>query len=369
MAGTEPQIPLPIATAFSRTVGDVLDKQTQTLHLLPIGSTTISGAMTVLLESVNKLTKAMYSVPSPPIEVAPPPAAGPGKKGAASAAPPAIVAPPQSTFPPIPLCLSTAGAPQATRVPLDVLMKAITATLTQPPDVPCEVRLAVDYRSGVLIKQDKGPDGTPLPIGEKDIMYTFNGPQDPGVNGHDVVEAIVQQWKENEIVSIEDPLHCRDIPSLRLLKSRVTETIEKARADPSCRELGYNRSGVGGEEGCPLQVVADCACQSIDDLRVLAGEAVFNAIKIRLEMVPSLGMAIDICKAAREAGWAVIISVNEDSPETADTFIADFAVGIGASQFMGGGLLTCEYTSKYNRLMEIQKENESIKFIGKEFRR
>jgi hypothetical protein len=123
VAGTEPQIPLPIATAFSRTVGDVLDKQTQTLHLLPIGSTTISGAMTVLLESVNKLTKAMYSVPSPPIEVAPPPAAGPGKKGAASAAPPAIVAPPQSTFPPIPLCLSTAGAPQATRVPLDVLMK------------------------------------------------------------------------------------------------------------------------------------------------------------------------------------------------------------------------------------------------------
>jgi hypothetical protein len=55
----------------------------------------------------------------------------------------------------------------------------------------------------------------PLCLLEKKIFLynTFNGPQDPGVNGYDIVEAIVQEWKENEIVFIEDPLHSREIPS------------------------------------------------------------------------------------------------------------------------------------------------------------
>lgn len=82
----------------------------------------------------------------------------------------------------------------------------------------------------------------------------------------------------------------------------------------------------------------------------------------------SLTAAIQLCKTAREMGWAVIIGSSEDGPETMDTFISDFAVGIGASQFMAGGLHSLETGCKYNRLMEISRENEGINFIGSKFR-
>ena len=83
----------------------------------------------------------------------------------------------------------------------------------------------------------------------------------------------------------------------------------------------------------------------------------------------SLTNAIELCKTARELGWAVIIACAEDGPETCDTFISDFAVGIGAAQFMGGGLHSSETSAKYNRLLEISREHQGIAFIGSKFRR
>jgi enolase len=91
--------------------------------------------------------------------------------------------------------------------------------------------------------------------------------------------------------------------------------------------------------------------------------------QVRFDKMGSLSAAIELCKTGREMGWAVIIGCGEEGPETTDTFIADFAVGIGAAQFMGGGLHSSETAGKYNRLLEISRENEGIKFIGSKFRR
>ena len=55
--------------------------------------------------------------------------------------------------------------------------------------------------------------------------------------------------------------------------------------------------------------------------------------------------------------------------ETFDTFLADFTVGIGATQFSGGGFGASEFYNKYNRVTEIFVENEEqSSYAGQNFR-
>ena len=65
---------------------------------------------------------------------------------------------------------------------------------------------------------------------------------------------------------------------------RIAETIAFIKEE-GADELKYNTQGVGGDETCFLQVVADSACRNADEIKVLADENVFNAVKVRSGMV------------------------------------------------------------------------------------
>merc|ERR1712167_540262 len=109
-----------------------------------------------------------------------------------------------------------------------------------------------------------------------------------------------------EWVSIEDPLHVKDMDSLRNLKDRVAETMTSIKEENG-EELKYNANGIGGDETCSLQVVADGACKNADEIKVLADENVFNAVKIRFDKVGTISGAIYMVKAARDIGWGIIV--------------------------------------------------------------
>lgn len=79
--------------------------------------------------------------------------------------------------------------------------------------------------------------------------------------------------------------------------------------------------------------------------------------------------AIDLCKTAHEIGWSVIISTSKYTPETIELFLSDFAVGIGSSQFIIGGIHSIEYSMKFNRIFNIISENDSIHYAGNDFRK
>lgn len=49
--------------------------------------------------------------------------------------------------------------------------------------------------------------------------------------------------------------------------------------------MKYNITGIGGDETCYLQVVADSACKNAEEIKILADENVFNAVKVRLVFV------------------------------------------------------------------------------------
>lgn len=91
--------------------------------------------------------------------------------------------------------------------------------------------------------------------------------------------------------------------------------------------------------------------------------------QIRFDKVGTISSAIAMVKAAREIGWSTIVSCNEEAPQSADTFIADFAVGMGVGQFMGGSLQAAQHLEMYNRLLEISRMDSKLEFAGPDFRR
>jgi enolase len=86
---------------------------------------------------------------------------------------------------------------------------------------------------------------------------------------------------------------------------------------------------------------------------------VANGIIIKVNQVGTLTAAIETVKRAHSASWSVIAS--HRSGETNDDWLADFAVGIGATGIKAGAPARGERVIKYNRLMKIEQgELESL---------
>lgn len=79
-----------------------------------------------------------------------------------------------------------------------------------------------------------------------------------------------------------------------------------------------------------------------------------NAVLIKPNQIGTVTETIDAVHLAREHGMGTIIS--HRSGETADTFIADLAVGLNAGQIKTGAPCRSERCEKYNRLMKIEDE-------------
>ena len=83
-------------------------------------------------------------------------------------------------------------------------------------------------------------------------------------------------------------------------------------------------------------------------------EKSINAVLIKPNQIGTVKEAIEAVQKTHAAGWAAICS--HRSGETDDTFIADFAYGVGAHGIKAGGLAQKERLEKYDRLLEIEKE-------------
>jgi len=79
-----------------------------------------------------------------------------------------------------------------------------------------------------------------------------------------------------------------------------------------------------------------------------------NAMIVKINQVGTVSEAITATKLARSFNWKVIVS--HRSGETTDSFISDFAVGVGAEFIKAGAPAKKERMAKYQRLLEIEKE-------------
>lgn len=110
--------------------------------------------------------------------------------------------------------------------------------------------------------------------------------------------------------------------------------------------------------GDKVQLVGDdLFCTNPDLLREGIEKGIANAILIKLNQIGTLTETLEVVRLAQKYKYNIIIS--HRSGDTEDTFLADFAVATGARQVKFGSVCRSERTTKYNRLLEIERELNS----------
>lgn len=107
-----------------------------------------------------------------------------------------------------------------------------------------------------------------------------------------------------------------------------------------------------------LVVGDDLTCSNPKLISDAVKNKAVNAVIIKPNQIGTVMEAIESVKIAQSAGLKVIAS--HRSGETDDTFIADFAYGVGAYGIKAGGLGQPERLAKYARLLAIEREAEAV---------
>jgi enolase len=95
-------------------------------------------------------------------------------------------------------------------------------------------------------------------------------------------------------------------------------------------------------------------------------EGVANSVLIKLNQIGTVSETLKAMATAREAKYTLMIS--HRSGETADDFIADFAVATAAGQIKTGAPCRGERVAKYNQLMRIEEElGAGARYAGRAF--
>jgi len=103
-----------------------------------------------------------------------------------------------------------------------------------------------------------------------------------------------------------------------------------------------------------LVVGDDILATNKDRLKEAIEKKAVTAVIVKPNQIGTVTEAIEFTKMAKEAGLRTVVS--HRSGETEDTFIADFAVGVGADFAKIGAPSRGERVAKYNRLLRIEEE-------------
>ncbi len=163
----------------------------------------------------------------------------------------------------------------------------------------------------------------------KDGIYTLPK-RGKRMERDELISYISELCSKYPIMSVEDGLAEDDFDGFRMLTERI-----------------------GGER----MVVGDDLFVT-NPVRILSGikQNVANAVLIKPNQIGTLTETLKAVSVSRSGGMRVIAS--HRSGDTADDFLADFAVGAGADFIKSGAPARAERTSKYNRLMAIADEIE-----------
>ncbi len=80
-----------------------------------------------------------------------------------------------------------------------------------------------------------------------------------------------------------------------------------------------------------------------------------NAVLVKMNQIGTISETMQVLDIARAGGFRAVVSAR--SGETEDSFLADLAVASGAGQIKVGSITRSERLAKYNRLLEIEKED------------
>ncbi|KKW41659.1 MAG: Isoform 2 of Beta-enolase [Parcubacteria group bacterium GW2011_GWB1_55_9] len=129
------------------------------------------------------------------------------------------------------------------------------------------------------------------------------------------------------------------------------ESIEDPFDENAHDDFARFTSAIGGK----IVIVGDdLTCTNPERIRNAASHKEINAVLIKPNQIGTVREALEAVRETYAAGFKAIAS--HRSGETADTFIADFAYGIGAYGLKAGGFAQPERLLKYDRLLAIEHE-------------
>jgi len=144
----------------------------------------------------------------------------------------------------------------------------------------------------------------------------------------DELIALCDQWvAKYPVVLWEDPLAEQDWSGFKKFTAQLGDKIEVVGDDVFVTNTKYIARGIQ------------------------AGTA--NSALIKLNQIGTVTESIDAVRMCRDAGWRYFIS--HRSGETADSFLADFAVAMDGGHLKTGSASRSERIVKYNRLLEIEQ--------------
>jgi enolase len=128
-------------------------------------------------------------------------------------------------------------------------------------------------------------------------------------------------------------------------------SVEDGLAEDDWEHWPALRRAIGGRA---LVLGDDLLCTHPERIARAVKEEACNALLLKVNQIGTLSEALEAYRAARAAGWQVVISVR--SGDTEDNWYSDLAVGWSGDQTKAGSLTQSERLSKYNRLLAIEAE-------------
>jgi len=148
-----------------------------------------------------------------------------------------------------------------------------------------------------------------------------------GEKSSDEMIALAKEWVEKyPIIFWEDPLAEEDWEGFAKFTAQLGDKIEVIGDDIFVTNTKFISRGIK--------------------------EHTANASLIKLNQIGTVTETVDAVRMCRDNGWRYLLS--HRSGETADTFLADFAVAMDGGHLKTGSASRSERLAKYNRLLEIE---------------
>ncbi len=162
----------------------------------------------------------------------------------------------------------------------------------------------------------------------EDGHYVFKKAGGESISSAAMVDLYASLVERYPIVSIEDGLAENDWDGWKAITARLGSRVQLVGDDVFVTNPAIIRKGIA--------------------------EGVANATLIKLNQIGTVTETLEAVAVSHAAGYRTVIS--HRSGETEDTFIADFAVAVGAAYIKTGSVCRSERVAKYNQLMRIEQE-------------
>jgi len=181
------------------------------------------------------------------------------------------------------------------------------------------------YRPGPDVALAMDPAASEL---HRDGRYRFEKSGQPSLTTGELIELYARLVGKFPVISIEDGLAEDDWDGWRELTRRMGPHI--------------------------MLVGDDIFVTNPEIVRTGIASAVANATLVKLNQIGTVTETLEAVRVSHAARYRTVIS--HRSGETEDTFIADFAVAVGAPFIKTGSMARSERVAKYNQLVRIEEE-------------